>query len=353
MKPFFKHTDYKFRIKFEYYKPLLLGSPSHSYTAYIRSQFRTYKHTKKANRVRQLIAKFDKQLQQPPAILAIIGDRWLRVSQSRQQEHEKRYTRHLYNIQAHVKTRLTGSLIYPTYHNPPLPRLKPQPLEIHSMIRRRVLKRFNILNQLKIVSGHIHDYTMEKHFFNFLGLSLDSAYIVNLFAAKDYLTRKLDDDYRRSQMKFASNHLIRFRRLHDKRVMMRRRSIEWRKTNHPRLINHWRCYLGDRRRARQRDAARLRLSALANESNQSNQSLKSPTLPPPSRTKHRIRKHTQNTHSKAPYRDIFLKPLSKVYDQLDYNDEPALKVAYDYSKPPQSLLNSSSSPQNINKWSKK
>lgn len=350
MRPFFKYSDYRFRMKYDYYKSLLRQSPNDVYTAYIRSQFRTFQHTKKAGRVRQLIAKFDRQLQLPPSALTKVGDRWLHVCQLRQEEYEKQYVRYLYNIQAHVKTRVTGSFIYPSYHNRPLPRLKPQPLEIHKMIRRRVLKRFDTLGKLKTVSGYIHDYVMEAEFYKSLGMTLNGAYIVSLFEWKEYLIRKLDDEYRRSQMKFSIKDLMRFRRLHEKRADMRLRSMEWRKANHPHLIAHWRGYLSEKKKERQRVAAKLRLND--SEADRVKKEVQPPLPPPPKHTKQRMRKHTQNTLAKAPYQNIFSKPLKEVYNLQDYNDEPAVKIAYDYTKPPQSLLSSPSQPQNISKWSR-
>ncbi|TIA90424.1 hypothetical protein E3P99_01562 [Wallemia hederae] len=355
MRPFFKYSDYKYRIKYDYYKQLLKQSPSATYTAYIRSQFRQYQHTKKATRVRQLITKFDKQLQHPPTQLTIIGDRWYKACSLRQREHEQVYTRYLYNNQAHVKTRVTGSFIYPSYHNPPLPRLKPQPLEIHKMIRRRVLKRFEILRQLRAVSNSIHDYVMEADFYKSLHLNLDGAYIVNLFAQKDYLLARLDKESKRSQLKFSIKDLLRFRRLHQRRIEMRERSMLWRKNNHPHLIAHWRAYLIEKKKQRQREAASRRCDDGVKERRSAEEMQKQTPPTNQQHTRTRMRKHIRNSTAKDAYAGIFTKPLTEVYSSLEYNDEPAVRIAYDYSKPPQPLVSkelSKSSPLSMGKWSK-
>lgn len=259
--------------------------------------------------------------------------------------YEKRYANYLFNLNSHLKYRLTGSLLYPSYYNPPLPRIKPQPIEIHYMIRRRLLKRHQRLAALRLVNSNLQDLSFEADFFRSLDLDFSGDYYHNLLSYKQYLLNKLDDDYKRSQMKFSIKDLQRFSRFHQKRKEMREKSIQWRKQNHPRLIAHWKSHVqvtkDARRKAKQ--ASKEKVSERSSQ-NPVIKTFKSP------RTPIRLRKHVKNTPSKVSFQAIFDTPLKDVYKPNSYNDQPATKITYDYTKPPQPLLTGKLA--NTSKWSK-
>lgn len=68
------------------------------------------------------------------------------------------------------KSRLTGGFLRPTLFNPPLPRLKPQPLNISMMINRRIKRRERRIEVSRKLADLQADMRQEVRFLRSLGL---------------------------------------------------------------------------------------------------------------------------------------------------------------------------------------
>ncbi|ORY31855.1 hypothetical protein BCR39DRAFT_82579 [Naematelia encephala] len=94
----------------------------------------------------------------------------IRSSDPQLEELDKFYTK-VYAIRDTPKApvpkpipRLTGGFLFPTYHNPPLPKLHPQPPEISGMIRQRIKARAKIIDKLRRYREWGEDMTTETKF---------------------------------------------------------------------------------------------------------------------------------------------------------------------------------------------
>jgi len=72
------------------------------------------------------------------------------------------------------KPRLTGTYIRPTLFNPPMPRLKPQPIKTSMMIHKRILARDNRRVQHALHMQNIRDMSQELKFWKGLGIPVGS-----------------------------------------------------------------------------------------------------------------------------------------------------------------------------------
>lgn len=68
------------------------------------------------------------------------------------------------------RSRLSGTYIRPTLFNPPMPRLKPQPIKTSMMIHKRVLARENQRVQQALHLQNIKDMSQELRFWKSLGI---------------------------------------------------------------------------------------------------------------------------------------------------------------------------------------
>lgn len=72
------------------------------------------------------------------------------------------------------KPRLVGGYIYPTVYNPPIPRLKPQPLHISGMISRRIAARERRLHKMRLYQTYMEDMVAESGLEAGLGIRRES-----------------------------------------------------------------------------------------------------------------------------------------------------------------------------------
>ena len=77
------------------------------------------------------------------------------------------------------RPRLTGGYIYPSYFNPPLPRMVPQPPNISGMMRRRIRARENRLDRSRALDEQLKDMDVEDSFRSSLLGKPDEAWRTN------------------------------------------------------------------------------------------------------------------------------------------------------------------------------
>lgn len=354
-KPFYYYYyNHGYVIKWKLYRPLIKFSPSDNFTAMCRSQFRLYSRKKRGTVVHNFLKRYYhyKSLLNnngKHGNLIEISNDWFNKAKQEEIDYEIDYVKNkLFKLNSYKKVRLTGSLIYPTPYNPPLPRMKPQPLEIHKMIRRRVLHRGKLLIKLNQVNDFIEYLKLESKFLSCLDLKLNKDYLKTLLISKKYLIDKLNTYNQRAQLKFSIRDLKRFKTLHSRRVNYRYRSMDWRKRNHPRLIKHTKEYnqkVKDERIKTKKAIKGLKFDIKLIEKPKVNNNL----YP-------RIRNKSKFINKQLPMtslKGLFNKPLNEVYNPNNYNDNPLPVITYDFSKKPQSLTNNTKiTNKSLSKWSK-
>ena len=68
------------------------------------------------------------------------------------------------------RPRLKGSFLYPTYFNPPMPRLSPQPVHISMMISKRIKSREKRIAKSRLYTELMRDMSHEVNFWRQLGV---------------------------------------------------------------------------------------------------------------------------------------------------------------------------------------
>ncbi|KAJ7485539.1 hypothetical protein FB451DRAFT_1027619 [Mycena latifolia] len=83
-----------------------------------------------------------------------------------EKEHWKRLTRQEVAWQARLRSRpiLTGSFLKATLYNPPMPRMKPQPLAISRIIATRMKTRVRRVERLEQLAEDMEDLRLEEEF---------------------------------------------------------------------------------------------------------------------------------------------------------------------------------------------
>ena len=90
--------------------------------------------------------------------------------QTLDKEHEAKLEAERIYREQH-KPRRKGGYIYPTVYNPPLPRMKNQPVHISMMIQRRISAREARIAKMRLYKSWLQDMRNEVDFWRALGLS--------------------------------------------------------------------------------------------------------------------------------------------------------------------------------------
>ncbi|KAF5392523.1 hypothetical protein D9757_002195 [Collybiopsis confluens] len=158
--PFFRLAAHRIPTLWGLYRGLLWTAPTANIQHYIRLWFRQSRHlTGTENTIRDLrkgykwLASFERAQSGDVKTQAILlrYDRILGVRAEK--GHWRRLVLDEVEWQRRLKNRpiLTGGLVHPTYYNPPLPRMKPQPMVISRIIAARMkqrLRRFTRIEKL-------------------------------------------------------------------------------------------------------------------------------------------------------------------------------------------------------------
>lgn len=147
--------------------------PSTPYPALLqtaRKRFRKHRGQTSSDRVIYLLKEYESMLGDLTGGSAMAAQRlW---------EAENKAASHLEQLPKPVtkftkieeKPRLTGGFLRPTVFNPPLPRLKPQPLRLSMMIKRRIKRRDARIEMFRQLQDKQEDMRKEVGFLRSLGI---------------------------------------------------------------------------------------------------------------------------------------------------------------------------------------
>lgn len=137
--------------------------------------------------------------------------------------------------------RMNGGFLRPTLYNPPLPQLKPQPLPLSMMIKRRIARRERRIQTFRRLVDQREDMRREVAFLRSLGLDWPEkigdwssgvgarSWETEFNRQCKSIDEKFARDHRRSEMKFEDGMYIRIMRAKRKKYERLARRAERRK----------------------------------------------------------------------------------------------------------------------------
>ncbi|KAJ7204683.1 hypothetical protein GGX14DRAFT_645874 [Mycena pura] len=155
------------------YRRLLRYAPDDNIRGRVQDLFRKHQHATGTEKTRRELLKgykwldaFETAHEGDEKQRAILRRYSRLIAAKLEKEHWKRLARAEVTWQERLRSRpiLTGSIIKPTFYNPPLPRMKPQPPEISKIIRRRMRTRTRRYEHLDELREHMDDLRREAHF---------------------------------------------------------------------------------------------------------------------------------------------------------------------------------------------
>ncbi|KAJ7461819.1 hypothetical protein B0H11DRAFT_1735748 [Mycena galericulata] len=193
--PFFKIEIHR-KPTLALYRNLLRYAPDDNIRSRVQYLFRKHQHATGTEKTRKELLKgykwldaFQKARQGDEKQHAIMSRYSRLIAAKVDKEDVKRLARAEAAWQARLRSRpiLTGAIVKPTLYMPPLPRMKPQPAAISSIIRTRMRTRERRMGRMEQLTEDINDLRAEAAFEEALGEAHDLRRVYSGEAAREWV----------------------------------------------------------------------------------------------------------------------------------------------------------------------